>query len=976
MSGIPFEVVRIDPVTGEKTDADGDGNPDWITHDADGQLIVSDHAGEFWFVDLVPGDYFVRENLSTLWPDLMPSDMDDAYPAMGRLITIHSRQEKIWTVGNAHIPEGSLKEEVNVGDELVFGNYVKGSIHGFKCIDFDADGVCETTGHIVLVVDASQTMTAQVAPGTVGDVDGDGIPDTKLDAVIDGLLDLNTALAAINAGLPDTTELHVGIVIMSGGAAAPVDFGGGTFFVEPGPAVAAELLDIDLVTGGDTNFEDGLDDARALLSGWGSDAHTGNVLFISDGFVNAGDDYADEVAALAPFADNVVGFAIGDDAQLANVAVVDPGAVQVSDAAISPAISGTAAGINLPEMPHAGVPFDVYRNGVFVETVFTMDNGEFWAINLIPGYYEVIEQIDAIPPGSWGSSTGTVWEGYVLSRQEWYWSLEGVADNPIKSENLDEGLIFGNYVEGSIHGFKFDDFDADGVFDFDAGDRGAGGFNFELIRDGVVIDTQTSDHGGHYWFENLIPGEYTVRERTEDLWPGVMPSTRTEVTLFVGSHEELVFTPGAAMLEPDDPQHEVFVGTALMFGNYVKGSIHGFKFEDFDADGRYDPAAGDTPWERSPVTFELIQGDQIWPTEINEFGEFWYEDLIPGEYTLREVTEDLPDGIHPSGANEITLFVGSGQELVWADGAAHLDEHALQKEVNVGDDLTFGNWVAASIHGKKFEDMNADGVFDPDDGDMGWGGFTFDLFRDGEVVETEASDHGGIFWFTDLRPGVYTVVERPARWEEVMPSTPTEVTLFVGSGRELVFKDGAAHLEPDALQIEENVGDLLRFGNYVKGSIHGFKFTDVDADGIYDPNAGDVGAEGVVFELIQDGQVVTLETTNAEGEFWFVNLIPGDYTIREVIPPGTVPTTPTEVALQIRSRQEFAWREGAAMIDPFGLKEEIVVGELLTFGNTAVPTPAAPRAPLAAAATPNLTASPTVAVMAEMVATGDGALRT
>ena len=40
----------------------------------------------------------------------------------------------------------------------------------------------------------------------------------------------------------------------------------------------------------------------------------------------------------------------------------------------------------------------------------------------------------------------------------------------------------------------------------------------------------------------------------------------------------------------DDPP---FHNTELMFGNYVTGSIHGFKFEDHDGDGIYDPPPGE-----------------------------------------------------------------------------------------------------------------------------------------------------------------------------------------------------------------------------------------------------------------------------------------------------------------------------------------------------------------------------------------------
>ena len=72
-------------------------------------------------------------------------------------------------------------------------------------------------------------------------------------------------------------------------------------------------------------------------------------------------------------------------------------------------------------------------------------------------------------------------------------------------------------------------------------------------------------------------------------------------------------------------------------------------------------------------------------------------------------------------------------ELVALPGQAHLNEH--QVEVVVGEQLMFGNAVRNSaIHGRKFEDLNANGEFDP--GEPGLGGWTIVLFDgNGKVVQ-------------------------------------------------------------------------------------------------------------------------------------------------------------------------------------------------------------------------------------------------
>ena len=110
-----------------------------------------------------------------------------------------------------------------------------------------------------------------------------------------------------------------------------------------------------------------------------------------------------------------------------------------------------------------------------------------------------------------------------------------------------------------------------------------------------------------------------------------------------------VFTPSGA---PN-------VNDALLIGNFFTGSIHGFKFADFDVDGVYDPDTNchckdDVPFEWAK--FELLdeQGNQVAKDYLGNWlgtdavgagspyassavdGLFWIENLKPGKYTLRE----------------------------------------------------------------------------------------------------------------------------------------------------------------------------------------------------------------------------------------------------------------------------------------------------------------------------------------------------
>ena len=251
-------------------------------------------------------------------------------------------------------------------------------------------------------------------------------------------------------------------------------------------------------------------------------------------------------------------------------------------------------------------------------------------------------------------------------------------------------------------------------------------------------------------------------------------------------------------------------------------------------------------------------------------------------------------------------------------------------EVLVGTDLMFGNTVGGSIHGFKFEDVDGDGTYNADI-DAPLAGVTFNIFgvtgMGGDVAGSATTDSNGEFWFTDLPPSIagtptdngdtasgYTIIEEvPSGF---VATTPTSFTTNLESRQELVAIAGQAMLPDGDPRVEVLVGADLMFGNTVYGSIHGYKFEDVDGNGVFDADI-DLPLAGVTFTLTGTdglGNVINVpsQTTNQDGEFWFTDLPPSvagtptpigteatGYTISEEVRPGFVATTTDE--LHIRS---------------------------------------------------------------------------
>ncbi len=157
-----------------------------------------------------------------------------------------------------------------------------------------------------------------------------------------------------------------------------------------------------------------------------------------------------------------------------------------------------------------------------------------------------------------------------------------------------------------------------------------------------------------------------------------------------------------------------------------------------------------------------------------------------------------------------------------------------------------------------------------------------DLNNNGQLDEGEPSqitNARGDYWFMDLEAGAYTVNEVGQEgWTQTFPSEP-----------HAIFVERGATVEG------------IDFGNAPLGQIHGRKWLDADAD--LEPGANEPGLQGWQIYLdsngnhqFDEGEPVT--TTDARGNYWFMDLPPGEYTVGEVIQDGWVQTFPAPQGLQ------------------------------------------------------------------------------
>ncbi|HJW13441.1 MAG TPA: SdrD B-like domain-containing protein [Thermoanaerobaculia bacterium] len=294
------------------------------------------------------------------------------------------------------------------------------------------------------------------------------------------------------------------------------------------------------------------------------------------------------------------------------------------------------------------------------------------------------------------------------------------------------GLLFGNRaVVASIAGTKFNDVNGNGARD--PGEAGVSGVTIQLRNAAGQLTTTTTDSSGNFTFAALQPGAYVVTE--------IVPAGTVQTLPGGGAGISVTLAAGQN-------------ATGLLFGNQAAAaaSISGTKFNDVNGNGARDPGEPGL----AGVTIQLkTPSGQTLTAASDASGAFSFTGLPAGSYVLSEV---VPIGFKqtaPAAPGTIAVTVTAGQN---ATG------------------FLFGNQAivtnAGSISGRKFLDLNVNGVLDAID--LPQAGIVFVLTDSTGATRQTTSDADGNFSFANLPPGTYVLSETlPPNFFQTFPGTPT-----------------------------------------------------------------------------------------------------------------------------------------------------------------------------------------------------------
>ena len=427
----------------------------------------------------------------------------------------------------------------------------------------------------------------------------------------------------------------------------------------------------------------------------------------------------------------------------------------------------------------------------------------------------------------------------------------------VREETVDAGL----YVASSISGRVWNDLDGDGLQD--ANEDPLPNVTVTLTDSAGNETTITTGVNGNYIFDSLPPETYTVTVDSDSLNPNLVQTYDDD--------GPLDNTSGPIVIESGDTHQDSSFG--YKFNTTPEGSVIASTiWLDSNTDGVIDP--GEARLGGVPVVLYDKNRMLVATTTTDDNGFYTFLDVPPGtDYKVVVNPDEDGRGQPPAGliAHELGDPDVKDRETETPNSETVIPELLPNSSFQdadfgfsqVGTPITIGDSI--------FQDVNGNGVRDPDEG--GIANVSVSLFdsETGNLLSTTVTDADGKFGFVGVEEnktydlvvqdtnGVLTGMEQTSMPGEVdggVPGDSSNKSTVVVTTESNVFQD-FGYSQP---------------GGAGTGIIGDLVFLDTSGDGAYTAGEGMSQVSVTLYNVTDGGYKIGLEQTDENGNYIFTGL--------------------------------------------------------------------------------------------------------
>ncbi|MBX7240394.1 MAG: carboxypeptidase regulatory-like domain-containing protein [Bacteroidia bacterium] len=548
------------------------------------------------------------------------------------------------------------------------------------------------------------------------------------------------------------------------------------------------------------------------------------------------------------------------------------------DAGIVPAAAGTASvgdyiwnDLNQNGIQEVGEPglsgitvtlYDV--SGTPVSSVVTNELGYYMFTNLPAGIYSIGVSIPS------GYSTSPVYGGSDDNKDSDI-SPSGVTEQFLLTSGEVNTSIDGGVYQtapsgtASLGNYVWYDVNQNGVQDLS--ESGVSGVTVTLYNNsGSAIAHTMTDASGQYYFVNLPAGTYSVG--FSNLPDGYIFTQSGTGTASTGSDSDENGRTASVTLTPGQSNYDLDAGIISGTNQGGKGSIGDFVWYDVNNNGIQDagePGAGG-------VTLTLYASDMttvLSETTTGDDGYYIFNNLEAGSYYVGIST--LPSGFGIVTANAGSSDTKDSDMNPSTQMSSVITLGQGESDLSIDAGIYSAPGTTGSIGDFVWSDQNGNGIQDL--GESGIGGITVTLYDlNGNPVMTTVTDENGNYLFVNVPAGEYVIgfSNVPSGFSPTLagqgsPSTGSDIQ---SNGLTVIFT-----LNPGENKTDIDAGYIPS-----RATIGDYVWYDENRNGIQDGTEN--GVAGVTVTLYDNnGNPVSSAVTDGNGNYLFVNVIPGTYTL-------------------------------------------------------------------------------------------------